>query len=94
VLNHVYRLERGPLEWAMLFCFGLAYATALWHSGSLWAAVGLHWGWNLANGLLAVDTLDPRRGAVFSAVTHLAILLVVLAVPARRHAYRPTLTQA
>ncbi|HEV2622519.1 MAG TPA: CPBP family intramembrane glutamic endopeptidase [Frateuria sp.] len=84
VLNHIYRLERGPLEWAMLFCFGLAYATALWRSGTLWAAVGLHWGWNLANGLLAVDTLDPRRGAALSAIAHLGILLVVLVLPVRR----------
>lgn len=84
VLNHLYRLERGPLEWAMLFCFGLAYATALWRSGSLWAAVGLHWGWNLANGLLAIDTIDPRRGAVLSAATHLVILLILLAVPVKR----------
>jgi hypothetical protein len=84
VLNHIYRLERGPLEWAMLFCFGLAYAVALWRSGSLWAAVGLHWGWNLANGLLAVETLDPRRGAALSAVTHVIVLLIVLALPMRR----------
>ena len=84
VLNHIYRLERGPLEWAMLLCFGLAYATALWRSGSLWAAVGLHWGWNLANGLLAVETLDPRRGAALSAMAHLIILLIVLALPVRR----------
>jgi membrane protease YdiL (CAAX protease family) len=84
VLNHIYRLDRGPLEWTTLFCFGLACAAALWRSGSLWAAVGLHWGWNLANGLLAIDTLDPRREAVLSASAHLAILLVVLAVPARR----------
>jgi hypothetical protein len=91
VLNHIYRLDRGPIEWTMLFCYGLAYAAALWRSGSLWAAVGLHWGWNLANGLLAVDTVDPRRGPVLSAVTHLVILLVVLAMPARR---RETLARA
>lgn len=84
VLNHIYRLDRGLLEWALLYCYGLAYATALWRSGSLWAAVGLHWGWNLANGWLSVDTLDPARGSVFSAVAHLGMLLVVLAVPARR----------
>jgi uncharacterized protein len=93
VLNHIYRLDRGPLEWAMLLCFGLAYATALWHSGSLWAAVGLHWGWNLANGLLAVDTLDPRRAAMLSALAHLAFLLIVLALPARRRESRLRLPQ-
>lgn len=82
VLNHVYRLERGLLEWVLLFCYGLAYATALWRSGTLWAAVGLHWGWNLANGLLAVETIDPRRGSALSAVAHLMLALVVLALPA------------
>ncbi|MEI7037276.1 CPBP family intramembrane glutamic endopeptidase [Fulvimonas yonginensis] len=84
VLNHIYRLERGLLEWTMLFCYGLAYATALWRSGSLWAAVGLHWGWNLANGLLAIDTLDPRRGSALSALAHLGLALVVLALPPTR----------
>lgn len=81
VLNHIYRLERGVVEWTLLFCYGLAYATALWRSGTLWAAVGLHWGWNLANGLLAIDTIDPQRGSALSAVAHLALALLVLALP-------------
>ncbi|HET6433779.1 type II CAAX prenyl endopeptidase Rce1 family protein, partial [Dyella sp.] len=32
VLNHIYRLDRGPTEWLMIFCMGLAYATALWRT--------------------------------------------------------------
>ena len=84
VLNHIYRLGLGPGEWGMLFCFGLLYATALWRSGSLWAALGFHWGWNLANGWLAVDTLDPHRSELLSALAHVALLLVVLAIPVRR----------
>lgn len=82
VLNHIYRLERGPLEWAMLFCFGVAYATALWRSGNLWAALGLHWGWNLANGMLDVATVDPRWSNVISMVAHLCMALLLLAMPA------------
>ncbi|RJS25250.1 CPBP family intramembrane metalloprotease [Corallococcus sp. H22C18031201] len=50
VLTHVYRLGKGPLEWLMLFSMGLAFAAAAARTGSLWGAVGLHWGWNLANG--------------------------------------------
>lgn len=82
VVNHLYRLALGPYEWLMLFCYGTAYATALWRSGSLWAALGLHWGWNLANGLLAYDTLDVRGGQLLSAVAHLGLLLIVLLLPA------------
>ena len=85
VLNHIYRLGNGPLEWLMLFCFGLAYAAALWRSGSLWGAVGLHWGWNLGNGLLAVvmpmSVTDGRAAAWLSIGAHLLILLLVLALP-------------
>lgn len=83
VLNHIYRLERGPLEWLMLFCFGLAYATALWRSGSLWAAVGLHWGWNFTNAVLPVDTVDAQLGATLSIGVHLLLVVLLLLVPMR-----------
>lgn len=87
VLNHIYRLGNGPLEWLTLFAFGLPYAAALWRSGSLWAALGLHWGWNLGNGLQ--DSLMPATlhsahgGASLSIAAHLAMLAVVLLVPRR-----------
>ncbi|MFC5435692.1 CPBP family intramembrane glutamic endopeptidase [Rhodanobacter umsongensis] len=88
VLNHVYRLVDGPLEWLTLFCFGLAYAAALWRSGSLWAAVGLHWGWNLGNGLvdatMPVTVVDARVAPALSIGAHLLMLLVVLALPKLR----------
>jgi membrane protease YdiL (CAAX protease family) len=88
VFNHIYRLGNGPLEWLLLFCFGLAYAAALWRSGSLWGAVGLHWGWNLGNGLLAavmpVSVTDARAAAWFSIGAHLSMLLLVLALPKSR----------
>lgn len=82
VLNHIYRLGNGPQEWLVLFAFGLPYAAALWRSGSLWAALGLHWGWNLGNGLQAllvpVDLRNAHGGAGLSIAAHLAMLVVVL----------------
>ncbi len=87
VLNHIYRLGNGPQEWLMLFAFGLPYATALWRSGSLWAAVGLHWGWNLGNGLqaslLPVALRSAHGGASLSIAAHLVMLAAVL-LAARR----------
>jgi membrane protease YdiL (CAAX protease family) len=82
VLNHIYRLANGPLEWLMLFCFGLAYAAALYYSRSLWPAIGLHWGWNyagqMADRVANVDLLRPESGPALSIGAHLAMLAVVV----------------
>lgn len=86
LLNHVFRLGAGPGEWLLLFAFGCAYATALWITGSLWAAVGLHWGWNLANvlPLLFVNLQIVDRGASRALSIGAHLLLVGLFVLARR----------
>lgn len=88
VLNHVYRLTEGPLAWLRLFCFGLAYAAALARTGSLWAAVALHWGWNLANEALPLFVSTTVRvewaSPLLGAAAHLALLAVVLAMPGLR----------
>lgn len=78
VLNHVFHLA-DPLEWIRLFCFGLAYATAAWKWRSLWAAVGLHWGWNLSNALLDIFiTLNNTGPAVWlSAGAHLVTAAII-----------------
>lgn len=85
VLNHIYRLADGPLQWLTLFCFGLAYAAALWRSGSLWAALGLHWGWNLGNGLvdllMPATVVDTGMAPLLSIGAHLLMLLLILALP-------------
>lgn len=85
VLDHIYRLGRGPVEWATLFCFGLAYATAVVRTGSLWLAVGMHWGWNLANVLIADilphDVLSTTWAPFLSAAAHLIMLGVMFAIP-------------
>jgi membrane protease YdiL (CAAX protease family) len=82
VLNHIYRLSNGPLEWAMLFCFGLAYAAALFYSRSLWPAIGLHWGWNyagqLGDRLASVELQDAVLGPLLSSLTHLVLLGIVV----------------
>lgn len=86
VVNHIYRLGAGPAEWVMLFCFGLAYAMAVLRTGSLWLAVGLHWGWNLANVLigdiLPYQVLSPAWSPFLSAAAHLVMLGVLFAIPA------------
>jgi membrane protease YdiL (CAAX protease family) len=77
VANHVFRLDQGAAEWTMLACFGIAYATALWRTGTLWAAVGLHWGWNLGNhlgdALVPLDIAAPAASPLLSAAAHLAL---------------------
>lgn len=87
LLNHIYRLSNGPTEWLMIFCFGLAYATAAWRLGSLWAAVGLHWGWNFAGQTLLVawpvDAASVDSARVLSGIAHVAILAIVCLLPAR-----------
>lgn len=85
VLNHIYRLGSGAGEWVMLFFFGLAYATAVVRAGTLWLAVGLHWGWNLANQLidtvLPYDIVMPSWAPYLSAAAHVVMLGVLFAIP-------------
>jgi membrane protease YdiL (CAAX protease family) len=85
VFNHIYRSGQGPSEWAVLFCYGLAYATALARTGSLWLAVGLHWGWNLANVLigdiLPHEVLSVSWAPFLSAAAHLIMMGVLFAIP-------------
>jgi membrane protease YdiL (CAAX protease family) len=77
VANHIFRLDLGAPEWTMLACFGIAYATALWRTGTLWAAVGLHWGWNLGNhlgdALVPLDIAAPVASPLLSAAIHLVL---------------------
>lgn len=84
VLNHVFRLGNGPAEWFMLACLGVTYAVALARTASLWAAVGLHWGWNLANGLVdGLVSLDANTAITpyLSGVTNLVLAAIVLVMP-------------
>src|SRR5581483_5222438 len=86
--NHIFRLALGPLEWLMLFAFGCAYAAALIRSGSLWAAVALHWGWNFANAIenriVDVTLVSANGGRLLSAAAHVALLGLVCIWPFRR----------
>lgn len=87
VVNHIYRVGNGPTEWSMLFCFGLAYAAAFWTTGSLWAAVGLHWGWNFAGQafgeMLPSQMLDVTSSRLLSASLHLTLLVVAVVLMPR-----------
>lgn len=79
--NHLWRLDWGATEQLRLFCLGLAYGAAAWRFRSLWAAVGLHWGWNLANALLSQAWPGPVEDAasarLVSAGVHLALFAII-----------------
>lgn len=79
--NHIWRLDWGISEQVRLFCLGLAYGAAAWRLRSLWGAVGLHWGWNLAGTLASQawpgPTLDATSGRLISAAVHLAIFAIL-----------------
>ena len=84
--NHIWRLDWGISEQIRLFCLGLAYGAAAWRWRTLWGAVSLHWGWNLANVLAAqlmpVDTLQADAARYLSAIVHLILLAIILLAPA------------
>jgi membrane protease YdiL (CAAX protease family) len=86
--NHVWRLDWGVTEQVRLFCLGLAYGAAAWRWRSLWGAVALHWGWNLADALtgplFALEGGGIDAGRLLSGGAHLALLAIVLSLPARR----------
>jgi len=89
-LNHVWRFDWGVTEQIRLFCMELAYGAAAWRWRSLWGAVALHWGWNLANALadplFTIEGGTPDAMRLLSAVVHLAMLAVILLLPAPRDA--------
>lgn len=82
LLNHIFRLALGPIEWFRLFTFGLAYAAGVERTRTLWGAVGLHWGWNAANEIselvLVVDVGSPPAAVAVSSFAHLALCAVVV----------------
>jgi membrane protease YdiL (CAAX protease family) len=91
LFNHIFRLGHGAAEWFMLLCFGVAYGAACRRGATLWAAVGLHWGWNFAGQALDVlwplDIQDADAARLLSGAVHLFIaVLVPLAF--RRGAWR------
>ncbi len=80
-LNHVWRFDWGLSEQVRLFCLGLAYGAAAYRFGSLWAAVGLHWGWNFTTAALSQwlpgAMLDATGGRLASAGVHLLVFVLV-----------------
>ncbi|MEL7689065.1 CPBP family intramembrane glutamic endopeptidase [Citromicrobium bathyomarinum] len=85
--NHLWRFDWGVTEQVRLMCMGLAYAAACWRWRSLWAAVGLHWGWNLANALAGavwpVEWVDETAMRLAAALVHLAIFAAIALLPGR-----------
>jgi membrane protease YdiL (CAAX protease family) len=86
--NHIWRLDWGVTEQVRLFCLGLAYGAAAWRWRSLWGAVALHWGWNLADAVTGpIFTLEGGgvdAARLLSGGAHLVLLAIVLCLPAQR----------
>lgn len=93
VANHIYRLAAGPGEWAMLFSFGLAYGLAVVRFGSLWPAVGLHWGWNYGNlftsTLWPYETLSTPGSQALAIAAHLTLAAIVVLLRRRASPVSP-----
>lgn len=82
--NHIYSYHAGWTEQARLFAMGLAYAAAAWRWQTLWAAVGLHWGYSLANAFtdpLSTITGNAVQGRWLTIGVHLALLAIILLIP-------------
>jgi membrane protease YdiL (CAAX protease family) len=47
LVNHIWRLNDGAAVLTYLFVFGIVLAVAVWFTGSLWLAFGIHWGANI-----------------------------------------------
>lgn len=47
LLNHIYRLDDGPLVWSYLFLLGILYVIPLLLTRRLWFTGGMHWAGNL-----------------------------------------------
>ncbi len=77
VLNHVFRLAAGLGEWLMLLSFGVAYGLAVARTKSLWPAVGLHWGWNFGNAIVAAAwpyaVISQQGGRLLAIAAHLVM---------------------
>ena len=84
VANHIYRFDAGISEQVRLFAVGTACAAAAWKWQTLWGAVGLHWGYNLSNGILGPLVSDlgtSHSGRWITTGVHLGLLAVVLLLP-------------
>jgi hypothetical protein len=62
VLNHVFYAKLTPLFCLRLALLGLVFAYALARTGSLWLAIGLHWGGNVMYRLR--NGFDPQQGGI------------------------------
>ncbi|MBS1653755.1 MAG: CPBP family intramembrane metalloprotease [Bacteroidetes bacterium] len=85
VLNHIWRLADDPSVLAYLFILGLVLAYTVWQTKSLWAALGIHWGANIAfesgKSLYTSHALVNHNGSTWLlALCWLLLLLIFLFV--------------
>ncbi|MBS1602332.1 MAG: CPBP family intramembrane metalloprotease [Bacteroidetes bacterium] len=84
VLNHIWRLGEGLAVLSYLFAFGVLLAYAVWRSGSLWLALGIHWGANIAfeasRTFVVSDTVVAEAGNRVLALTWLTAVVLYVGV--------------
>jgi len=82
--NHIWRFDWGVTEQIRLFCMGIAYALAAWRFQSLWAAFGLHLGWNAAGAVIPADFVQADIFRLAVAFAHLMVAAILSAGLVRR----------
>ncbi|PZX62333.1 CPBP family intramembrane glutamic endopeptidase [Hydrotalea sandarakina] len=92
VLNHIWRLNDGWAVLSYLFLLGIALAITIRLSHSLWPALGIHWGANLAYQTIASFITTENRvehaGSTWLLAAAWALLVVVLLLMMQKKAFR------
>lgn len=47
LLNHIYRLQEGPMFWSYILIIGIFLMLAMVRTGNIWLTLGLHWAGNI-----------------------------------------------
>ena len=88
VLNHIWRLDDGLPVLSYLLLLGLVLAICVWAKRSLWLALGIHWGANIAfeqtNAALSLSSEGNPDASNWSLSLVWGIVLVILIIIYRR----------
>ncbi len=97
VLNHIWRLTENPAVLVYLFLLGVVLAFTVWKTGSLWLALGIHWGANIAfestHAIVKFEPLVAHHGSTWLLAASWFVLLgvLLLSVPRQYPAIRKKL---
>lgn len=82
VLNHIWRLDDGLPVLSYLFLLGLVLGVSVIGKRSLWLALGIHWGANIAfelsNSGLKLSIIGNPKGSTWSLAAVWGLVLAIL----------------